>query len=179
MASKIFSIGRVFGYRLTADPTALIASAVLWLSLALLGRFLLGFSWQDAVFGGLACVVLHWASEIWHQAGHASAARSSGYPMESVHMWYVFGFSRYPGDEPDLPDEIHLQRAIGGPKYSLLLTGVAAVLFFAISRIAPAGVVFWVAAFFALDNLLFFTLGALLPLGFTDGSSILNHWPRP
>jgi hypothetical protein len=36
----------------------------------------------------------------------------------------------------------------------------------------------WYLALFALaDNLLVFTIGALLPLGFTDGSTIL-HWLR-
>jgi hypothetical protein len=32
--------------------------------------------------------------------------------------------------------------------------------------------------FFFLDNLLVFTLGAFLPLGFTDGSTLLRYWPQ-
>jgi hypothetical protein len=40
------------------------------------------------------------------------------------------------------------------------------------------GVVWYVFVFFALDNLLFFTLGAFLPLGFTDGSTLLYWWPK-
>jgi hypothetical protein len=36
----------------------------------------------------------------------------------------------------------------------------------------------WVAALVLLDNLLVFTLGAFLPLGFTDGSTILRWWRR-
>jgi hypothetical protein len=43
---------------------------------------------------------------------------------------------------------------------------------------AAGGVAFYVAAFFALDNLLVFTLGAFLPLGFTDGSTLLYWLPR-
>ncbi len=35
------------------------------------------------------------------------------------------------------------------------------------------------ALFFFLDNLLVLTLGALLPLGFTDGSTILRWRAKP
>jgi hypothetical protein len=36
----------------------------------------------------------------------------------------------------------------------------------------------WVGVFFFLDNLIVFTLGALLPLGFTDGSTLLYWWGK-
>jgi hypothetical protein len=35
------------------------------------------------------------------------------------------------------------------------------------------------ALFAFWNNLLFFTLGALLPLGFTDGSTLLKYWGQP
>ena len=35
---------------------------------------------------------------------------------------------------------------------------------------------FWIAAFMTADNLLVYTLGAFLPLGFTDGGALLHYW---
>ena len=40
------------------------------------------------------------------------------------------------------------------------------------------GVAWWVAVFFFLDNLLVMTLGAFLPLGFTDGDTLLAWWGK-
>jgi hypothetical protein len=40
-------------------------------------------------------------------------------------------------------------------------------------------VYWWVALFFFLDNLLVLTLGAFVPLGFTDGSTLLRWWGKP
>jgi hypothetical protein len=71
-----------------------------------------------------------------------------------------------------LPANIHIRRALGGPVGSLLLTLLAAVIGLALR---PLGGTPWlVGAFFFLDNLLVFTLGAFLPLGFTDGSTLLE-----
>ena len=178
MQSRKYYLPAFFGIELTAGPSAAASSAFLWLVLTLAGRFFLGISWTAALAGALACVTLHWFSEIWHQAGHAAAARRSGYPMRSVHLWFLLGFSRYPPDEPEVPGSVHLARALGGPRYSLLLTALSAGLFFIVSRTSATETVFWVAAFFALDNLFVFTLGALLPLGFTDGSTILKYWDQ-
>jgi hypothetical protein len=36
----------------------------------------------------------------------------------------------------------------------------------------------WVGTFFFLDNLLIFTLGVFVPLGFTDGSTLLRWWGK-
>ena len=64
------------------------------------------------------------------QLGHARAAEQVGYPMEGVHLWGVLGTSVYPTDEPELPAEVHVERALGGPKASAVLAvaagGVAA-----------------------------------------------------
>jgi hypothetical protein len=64
---------------------------------------------------------------------------------------------------------------MGGPAASAVLTLLAAALALALSSVG--GVLWWAAVFFFLENLLVFTLGALLPLGFTDGSS-LWYWGR-
>ena len=40
------------------------------------------------------------------------------------------------------------------------------------------GLPLFLAVFSFFDNLLVFTIGALLPLGFTDGSTILTWWDQ-
>jgi hypothetical protein len=43
----------------------------------------------------------------------------------------------------------------------------------------PLGGVVWaVLMFFTFDNLIVFTFGSLLPLGFTDGSTLLHYWGK-
>ncbi len=57
-----------------------------------------------------------------------------------------------------------------------MLTIAAAVVAFLLRDAAEL----WraLSLFFALENGLVFTLGAFLPLGFTDGSTLLTWWPR-
>jgi hypothetical protein len=75
-----------------------------------------------------------------------------------------------------LPATIHIRRALGGPVATLAATLLVGL---GISALRPAGgLVWWLAAFFFLDGLLIFTLGALLPLGFTDGSTLMHWWGK-
>ena len=163
----------VFGLRLSAGSTALLGSALLWLALTA-AVALLGFSLAGAALLGLAGVALHWLADLWHQAGHALAARRTGHPMAGVRLWGVLSASVYPPDEPALPRGVHVWRALGGPLASALLSALALI---PPATLPAAGGLWWLALFFLLDNLLTFALGALLPLGFTDGSTIL-HWYR-
>jgi hypothetical protein len=88
----------------------------------------------------------------------------------------LLGTSQYPSDEPALPAAIHIQRALGGPSGSLFVSIVAALLALALRN---SGELLWVlAVFFFLDNFLVFTLGSLLPLGFTDGSTLVQWWGK-
>lgn len=96
--------------------------------------------------------------------------------MLGVRFWTIFGASIYPPDEPELPAEVHIQRALGGPISSAIMTMVVGLLAF-FSREA-GGVIWYVFVFDWLDNLLVFTLGSFLPLGFTDGSTLLRWWPK-
>jgi hypothetical protein len=41
-----------------------------------------------------------------------------------------------------------------------------------------ASVAYWIVFFSFLENLFVFTLGAFLPLGFTDGSTLLRYWGK-
>ena len=110
--------------------------------------------------------------------GHAGAARRTGYPMTGLHMWTALGTSVYPEDEPTLPAEVHMSRALGGPRASLLLTVLGGALM--VLTWPLRSVVSMVTTLFALDNLLVFTLGAFLPVpGLeTDGTVIRQYGRR-
>jgi hypothetical protein len=166
---KEYPLARLGGFRVSADASAVAGALGLWALLAA-GVRAMGVPWGRAVRVGLVTSAVHWASECWHQGGHALAARSTGYPMTGLRFWTVLSASVYPADEPALPARVHLRRALGGPLASALLTVALGLLWRATPpaqhrRHALARFAFW-------ENLLVFTLGALLPLGFTDGSTI-------
>jgi hypothetical protein len=169
-------IGRIAGLRLTADLSAIIGSALLWILLSVIGTLGLGMSSAVAITGGLVAMMLHWCSDIVHQLGHARAARATGHPMIGIRLWGVLGASVYPREEGSLPASVHIRRALGGAPASLLLSVAAAAIALAVHPLG--GVYWWVALFFFLDNLLVLTLGSLLPLGFTDGSTLLHWWRK-
>ena len=131
-----------------------------------------------AIGGSLLAVILHWVSDIAHHLGHAWAARRTGYPMIGIRLGTLglLGTSLYPPDEQTLPAAIHIRRALGGPTASLLFSLFAVVAALVLRPVG--GALWWVGVFFFLDNLIVFTLGAFLPLGFTDGSTLLQWWGR-
>ena len=141
-----------------------------------IGTLGLGVPPAVAIAAGLVSVLLHWGSDIVHQLGHAWAARTAGHPMAGIRLWGLLSASIYPSDEGSLPASVHIRRALGGAPASLLLTVIAAAVALALRPLG--GVYWWVALFFFLDNLLVFTLGSLLPLGFTDGSTLLHWWGK-
>ena len=96
--------------------------------------------------------------------------------MTGMRFWLVLAASLYPPDEPELPPATHIRRALGG----IPMSAVAALIGAALAVVTqPLGGVVWaVIVFFALDNLIVFTFGSLLPLGFTDGSTLLHYWRK-
>jgi hypothetical protein len=170
-AKNNIKLGRLAGLNLSADTSAILGSLLLWVVLSLIAFFLLSRTLLVAIVAGLIAVVLHWIGEIWHQFGHAWAARRSGHPMTGIRMWGVLSSSIYPPDEGELPNSIHIQRALGGPIISLIL---AVVVVIPLLFLPTGSTAWWLALFLLADNLLVFGLGALLPLGFTDGSTLLR-----
>jgi len=165
-------LGQVAGLRLSAKPSAIVGFFLLWIILSVVAIALFKIPTGEAIVGGLIAAVLHYVGEIVHNLGHARAARQTGYPMMGVLLVGVLGVSLYPSDEPELPADVHIRRALGGPTASLLLTIIAAVIAL---LLRPGGGTPWlVAAFFSLENLLLFTLGAFIPMGFTDGGTLLK-----
>lgn len=168
-----FSLGRFAGLDSSAGPSALLGSAAIAaLTTVILRRS--GRPWGQAMITGFMAVLLHWLSDLIHHLGHAFAARQTGYPMRGVHFWGVLGTSLYPRDEPPLPAETHIRRALGGPIASTLLALTAAVL--QLAR-RPAGMARDLALWAVLDNLIL-GVGALLPLPMTDGGTLRAWWPR-
>ncbi len=176
MPQKTIPLGRFLGLELRAVPSAAAGSALIWLALALAGRAALQLDWAQALLGGLIGTLLHWLGELWHHVGHARAARKTGYPMTGVELFWIFGRSLYPADEPELPAKTHIRRALGGWPFSVMLAAVGGVLVLWL-RTAPP-LVFGLAVFFCAENLFVFGLGAFLPLGFTDGSTLLKYWGK-
>ncbi len=173
---KKIELGQMAGLRLSAKPSAIIGFFLLWIILSVVAVALFETATGEAIVGGLIAAALHYGSEIVHNLGHAWAARRTGYPMDGLLLVGVLGVSLYPRDEPPLPAGVHIRRALGGPMASLLLTLVAAAIAL---TLRPSGGTPWlVGAFFLLENLLLFTLGSLLPLGFTDGSTLLEWWKK-
>ena len=175
---RAYKIGRITGLRLTVEPLFLVGTIVLWVVFSGIGILMLDLRYSQAIGAGLIAALLYWLSEIVHQLGHAYAARRTGYPMVGIHLGkYLFlGTSLYPENEERLPAEIHIRRALGGPISSLaftIATGVVARLLY-----PGAGILWWMALFVCIINLLVFTIGPFLPLGFTDGSTLLKWWGK-
>lgn len=173
-----YKLGRFAGLNLSAMPSAIVGSIVLWIGLGALAMGLLKISWAPALVVGFIATGLHWLSETLHQFGHTAFARRTGYPMTGIRYWGVLNASVYPDDEPVLPGTIHVRRALGGPVTSLLVAVVGGLIFLVINAIAMDSMVWWLALFFVIENVVVFCLGALLPLGFTDGSTLLRWWGK-
>jgi hypothetical protein len=171
--NKTFHLGSWGGFKFIAKPSALLGFIGVWLLFSLLGRKIFKLSPQQALVGGLLATAVHGFSELWHNAGHAQAARTTGHPMSGVCFVGPLASSLYPPDEPTLPPEIHIRRALGGPIASALLALVTGVLALVAHKVG--GIPFMIASLTFLDNLLVLTLGAFLPLGFTDGGTLLRY----
>ncbi len=169
---RSFDIGEIFGLKVRARPTAVLSALAIWIILSLLGLKLLKWRPERAVAGGFLAMLIHFLSEWWHQFGHAQSAEQTGYPMTGMEFIGPIALSQYPQNEGVLSADVHIQRALGGPIFSLLLALVSGLVGLALR---PLGGPVLVLAYFSLiDNLLVFTIGALLPLGFTDGSTLLK-----
>lgn len=172
---KTFSLGKLMGTEIRVAFSALVGF-ILLVALGS-GVSLLLFT-RDAGFAllaGLGLAGIHFTSAGVHQLSHALAARSTGYPMNAVRFgrWLILATSIYPDDEPDLDPGLHIRRAIGGPIGSLVFSALCLAAALAL-RAGSTGLAAAVALA-GVDSLFIFTLGSLVPLGFTDMSTILHY----
>ena len=173
MLNKKYPLAHFFDLDHIALGSAFVGFTLLWILLAAGAWKFLAQPLLTAVFLGFGGAVLHFAGEVFHQLGHARAARRAGAPMTGVRYWWVLGSSLYPENEAEQPPAVHIRRALGGPVASLWLAAILAGLLLAFRPGTPA---FYLTAFACLENLLVFGLGSFLPLGFTDGSTLIKYW---
>ena len=153
--------------------------AALWALLSLMGAAALRLPTLDAFLGGLLGAMVNYASEVWHHLGHAWAARRTGHPMIGARFGYLLGLaaqSLYPPDEGELPASVHLRRAMGGPLANLLVALIALPLTLALQP--TGGLAYALALWLFLENLVIYTLQALVPLGFNDGQALWKYLLR-
>ncbi len=172
---KSISLGTWFGLYIDLLPSTFLGSLLLWLGLSAAGVYGIGMPLSEALLLGLVATLLHWISLLFHHLGHFCASRAVGYPMSGL-LIGIFGLLArdiYPADEPELPAAVHIQRALGGPLASALLSGI----FYLLLPLWP-GNWHWLGMFLLLENLFAFTLQVFIPLSFNDGGSILKHIRR-
>ena len=176
--AKDYKIGTLVGLRLSAEPSFFIGALFLWVLLAGVGFLALNLPFVQAIIIGLVAALLYWLAYIVHQLGHAYAAHQTGYPMIGIRMgtYLFFGSSLYPQDEVPLPAQIHIRRALGGPIGSFLFAIAIGII--ALVLRPMGGVIWWLAIYVLLINIVVFTLGSFMPLGFTDGSTLLEWWGK-
>ena len=174
---RTYRLGRLFGLQVSGTPLALVGTLLLWLLVGTAARGALALPLAQAAWAGLLGAALWWLIELVHQLGHAVTARGTGHPMAGIEFgqFALFARSIYPADEPDLPASVHIRRALGGPVASLALGAAAGLTALLLPAHGPA---WWAALYTAAVSTLVMGLGALLPLGFTDGSTLLAWWGR-
>lgn len=171
-------LGSVAGMEVSLAPGFYIACVALLAVYLLVAVGIFHKSPRNALVGAFLLVLLHWVSETWHNLGHFTSARSTGFPMEGVRLgtaMLVFGTSVYPDEEQPLSAAVHIRRALGGPISNAILGGIGVIAIIAVNGFHSHFT--WVAVLFTVENLGVFVLGNCLPLGFNDGSTLL-YWMR-
>lgn len=171
-----YRLGRINKLVLTASNSAVFSWLGLWLLLFVLALWLLPLSATQAFLGSLIALGLHMLATLGHHLGHAWAAQRLGHPMRGIHFWFLLGTSLYPVYERRLPATVHIQRALGGPIGSLLLALAATSIWLLVRDRNDLAA--WLIFLFTADSLFVFTLGAMVPLPFTDGGTLRYWWPR-
>ena len=176
--SKRYMLGKIGGFYISAEAALIVGILLIWATLSIVGSTLFDLPTGQAIGGGFIAMLLYWVADIVHNLSHAMAARQTGYPMHGIHFGLlgIFGVTVYPDDEPELAAAVHMRRAIGGPIGSMICAVIFGAIAFALR--ADGGLLWLLIAFFAWTNLVVFTLGALMPLGFTDGSTLLHYWNK-
>jgi Zn-dependent protease len=144
-----------------------------WLTIPAFGSLGLvaGLLWWDGplaqklVVGLLAGLVVL-AIQVLHELGHVITARLAGGPMREVRFAAIRPLTLY-DDPPNLPNRVHLGRAIGGPAMNLAL-GLAT---FPLWSNAAPGIPSFLLGVFTLVSIAF-GLISLLPIPSVDGEVI-------
>ena len=128
---KVLRVGRILDVQVELAMSAI--------GMSVIGGLLAGWQlkvnyplWSINQIGLVAVllVVIYWLSDLAHHGGHAWAARRAGAPMRRIRLHWLLAVSLYPPDEGNLPPNVHIRRALGGPpvSFALFLFGLGAWL---------------------------------------------------
>lgn len=175
---KLFTL---FGTTTAITPVSLASFAIAALLLAGVAATFSGLTLGEALAAGGLCALGMFVSEWLHQAGHARAARATGYPMSAIVFYSILAVSLYPPDEPELPARLHIRRALGGFWVNLGIGLLLLPYWFFLSFRGGASA--WALGWLAFWNLAVLGLGALAPIDIprtltTDGATLLRYWNR-
>ncbi len=166
-----FQVGR---YQISIADSFPLGALCLWMIINLVMIVTTAAPYGKILVFGAGAALLHFGVETLHNVGHALAAKWVGHPMQGIRIKALLVQSIYPDDEPTLPGAIHIKRALGGPAFSALLT---LLMWLLLQQIPYANEIWqWWLRFFFWDSLLIATIGALVPLPFTDGGTVLQYW---
>lgn len=160
MWDKVFSF-KFINLPVTFNWSGIIASIIMWLVLTIAAVVITSLTPLDALIVGLIAMLLFWVNDLLHQYGHYLAGKRVGYPMQELYTVGMIAASRYPKNEPDLPAEVHIQRALGGPVLGLIeivIAGAVVAFFWGSAGTALRFLMGW----FMLE-LTLLTLGSFIP----------------
>jgi hypothetical protein len=175
---KAIGVFDLYGMRVQVRRSVIPYSLGAAVVLALLAGLVFDISWPLAIIGAVVAVLGHWLVAMIHHYGHYSAGKFVGHSLRHVVMFALLSRDSYPPNEGELPAQIHIRRALGGPiASSLALIGIGVI---ALICFLTGWDGFWPIYVVLLDNLVVFVLGAFIPLDFvgfeTDGSTLVKYW---
>lgn len=123
--------------------------------------------WQRLGLGLLAMPVA-WFADVGHAMAHTISARRAGAPMDEILL--SSGMPRTLYQNNAVPPQIHIQRSLGGPLFSLVSSALSWLWW----RRSPHGSLNHDLAELSLLGHTFILLGSLAPLPMVDGGTILK-----
>ena len=171
---------KFFDMSVSVTRSAQYAFLILVLICTVLAVFFTDLTPLDSLMAGILATIIHFLSEFFHQYGHFFVAKQVGKPSIGIRTWWFLATIRYPQDEGELPPQLHMRRAIGGPIMSTLVLIVFLLLWAFFWSVG--GMLQFLIAWGIFLNIAVFTLGALTPLTIgsfnSDGAILLREWRR-
>jgi Zn-dependent protease len=158
-----FSLGRVLGFPLRLEFTALLVLAMLGLGSARSGPL--------ALVGGLVYAAAVFGSILIHELGHALAARRAGVGVAEIVLHGFGGFARFTR-APNPQQGVGI--TLAGPGAGLVLGAVALVVTLALGIVGAPDAMVELAAQVTTINV-FWSLFNLVPMYPMDGGLVLYH----
>ncbi|HEU4423103.1 MAG TPA: site-2 protease family protein [Pilimelia sp.] len=162
------AMGRLLGFPLYLNPSALLFAALVTLTYGSFVRRTLDFSPETSYFVGFGFVVCLLASVLLHELGHALTARRHGIGVRGITLELLGGYTEMERDAPN--PKVDAQVALAGPAVSLVLGAIAAG---ATVALPGGGLIHQLAFQLAASNLIVAAFNSLpgLPL---DGGRALR-----